>query len=67
MAIAPREDIVLTVHARCPDVPVVARLVSPELSTHVGDRKDARAASSIAIASEEFARAALAASEGAAP
>ena len=51
----------LVVHALSPDVPVVTRLVSPELSTHVADRHDALAASSIAIGSEAFARAALAA------
>ncbi|MGH7353648.1 MAG: NAD-binding protein [Candidatus Rokuibacteriota bacterium] len=53
--------IALTVHGRRPDVPVVTRLASAELSAHVAKRNGALAASSIAIASEEFARAALAA------
>ena len=45
------------------DAAVVVRLASAELSRHVLDRQDALAASSVAIASEAFARAALDACE----
>jgi voltage-gated potassium channel Kch len=53
--------IALTVRARCPDLPVVTRLGSPELSVHVAARHDGLAASSIAIGSDAFVRAVLAA------
>jgi Trk K+ transport system NAD-binding subunit len=58
--------IALAARRRNPAVPVVVRLASPELSAHVAARHDALAASSLDIAGEAFARAALAAS-GAAP
>jgi Trk K+ transport system NAD-binding subunit len=51
--------VMLAVRRRAPGLPVVVRLLSPELSAHVTARHDAAAASSIAIASEAFARAAL--------
>jgi D-arabinose 1-dehydrogenase-like Zn-dependent alcohol dehydrogenase len=51
--------VALAVRRAHPGVPVVVRLASPELSAHVAARHDALAASSLAIASEAFARAAL--------
>ena len=55
-------QIALLVRERSQDVPVVMRVVSPELSAHVSEHGDAVAISPIAIASEEFAAAALKAS-----
>ena len=55
-------QIALLVRARSQDVPVVMRVVSPELSAHVSEHGDAVAISPIAIASEQFAAAALKAS-----
>lgn len=57
----------LAVRRRSPAMPVVVRLASPELSAHVAARHDALAASSLAIAGEAFARAALAAVGAARP
>jgi Trk K+ transport system NAD-binding subunit len=51
----------LAVRRRRPDVPVVVRLASAELAAHVVARHDAVAASTLALASEAFAHAALAA------
>jgi Trk K+ transport system NAD-binding subunit len=53
--------IALAARRRNPAVPVIVKVASPELSAHVAARHDALAASSLAIASEAFARAALAA------
>ncbi len=50
----------LSARGRRPGLPVV-RLASPGLSAHVAARHDALAASSVAIAGEAFAQAALAA------
>lgn len=55
---------VLAVRRRNPAVPVVTRLISPELSAHVSTRHEAGAASPVAIAGEAFARAVLAAATG---
>ena len=52
-------QIALLVRATNPGVPVVMRVVSPDLSAHVSDRGGAIAISPIAIASEEFASAAM--------
>jgi Trk K+ transport system NAD-binding subunit len=52
--------VALAVRRRAPGVPVVVRLTSPELSAHMTARRDALGASSVAIAAEAFARAALA-------
>ncbi len=49
----------LSARRRRPGLPVVVRLASPELSAHVAARHDALAASSVAIAGEAFAQAAL--------
>jgi len=49
----------LLVRARRPSVPVILRVVSPELSAHVSERGDAVAISPIAVAADEFARAAV--------
>jgi len=51
--------VALAVRRRRPGLPVVVRLASAELSAHVAARHDALAASSLAIAGEAFARAAL--------
>jgi voltage-gated potassium channel Kch len=59
--------VALAVRRRSPAMPVVVRLASPELSAHVAARHDALAASSLAIAGEAFARAALAAVGAARP
>ncbi len=53
----------LLVRARRPDLPVILRLVSPELSAHVSERGDAVAISPIGVAAEEFASAAVGACE----
>lgn len=53
--------VALAVRARGTDIPVIVRLASQELSTHVADHRDMLPASSVAIASEAFAGAALAA------
>jgi hypothetical protein len=53
--------VALAVRARETDIPVIVRLASHELSTHIGDHRDMLPASTIAIASEAFASAALAA------
>ena len=52
--------VALAVRRRRPELGVVVRLLSQELSAHVTERGDALAASSVAIGSEAFARAALA-------
>lgn len=49
----------LAVRARGLDVPVVIRLISPELSEHLHGRKGIATVSPIAVASESFASAAL--------
>lgn len=54
-------SVALAVRGRARPIPVVARLASPELAAHVAARGDALAASSVTIAGEAFARAALAA------
>jgi voltage-gated potassium channel Kch len=51
--------VVLASRARRPDLPVIARLASSDLSAHVSRRQDAIALSSVDLASEAFARAAL--------
>ena len=53
--------VALAVRARGTDIPVIVRLASQELSTHIADHRDMLPASSVAIASEAFAGAALAA------
>ena len=55
-------QIALLVRARSADVPVILRVVSPELSAHVSEHGDAVAISPIAIGAEAFAAAALSAS-----
>ena len=52
-------QISLLVRAVSKDVPIILRVVSPELSAHVSERGDASAISPIAIASEAFSVAAL--------
>jgi voltage-gated potassium channel Kch len=59
--------VALTVRRRNPGTPIVMRLGSVELSAHVTERGDARAASPVALASEAFARAALEAAHVALP
>ncbi|HEV8583706.1 MAG TPA: NAD-binding protein [Methylomirabilota bacterium] len=54
-------SVALAVRGRARAIPVVVRLGSAELAAHVGARGDALAASSVTIAGEAFARAALAA------
>jgi Trk K+ transport system NAD-binding subunit len=54
-------SVALALRDRPASIPVVARLSSPELAAHVGARGDALAASSVTIAGEAFARAALSA------
>jgi Trk K+ transport system NAD-binding subunit len=54
-------SVALAMRTRAADIPVVVRLASPELASHVGARADALAASSVTIAGEAFAKAALAA------
>jgi Trk K+ transport system NAD-binding subunit len=54
---------VLAVRARRPHLPIVIRLASLELSSHIAKRADALAASSLAIAGQAFADAALAAAQ----
>ena len=54
-------SVALSVRGRRGAIPVVVRLASAELAAHVGARGDALAASSVIIAGEAFARAALAA------
>jgi len=51
--------VALAIRRRRPDVRVVVRLLSRELSAHVTERGDAFAASSVAIGGEAFAAAAL--------
>jgi voltage-gated potassium channel Kch len=55
-------QIALLIRARTPDVPIIIKVVSPELSTHVSEHGHAVAISPIAIAAEAFAKAALSAS-----
>lgn len=55
-------QIALLVRAQSTDVPIILRVVSPELSAHVSEHGQAVAISPIAIAAEEFAKAALSAS-----
>jgi voltage-gated potassium channel Kch len=50
----------IALHARTRGVPVIMRVVSPELSAHVTERGDAIAFSPIAAAADAFVRAALA-------
>jgi len=57
--------VALLVRASRPDVPIVLRLVSSELSAHVSEKRDAVAISPVAVAVDEFVRAALAACHGA--
>jgi len=52
-------QISLLVRAISKEVPIILRVVSPELSAHVSERGDAAAISPIAIASDAFAAAAL--------
>ena len=52
-------QISLLVRAISTEVPIILRVVSPELSAHVSERGDASAISPTAIASEAFAAAAL--------
>ena len=52
-------QIALLVRERSPDVPVMIRVVSPELSAHVSEHGHAVAISPVAIAAEEFATAAV--------
>jgi voltage-gated potassium channel Kch len=54
-------QIALLVRAQNTDVPVIIRVVSPELSAHVSEQGRAVAVSPIAIAAEAFAKAALSA------
>ena len=51
--------VALAARRRQPELPIVVRLASPELSAHVAAHHDALTASSLAIASEAFTRAAL--------
>jgi len=53
--------VALAVRERGTDIPVIVRLASQELSTHIADQRDMLPASSVAIAGEAFAGAALAA------
>jgi voltage-gated potassium channel Kch len=53
----------LLVRARRPGLPVVLRVVSPELSAHVSERGDVIGISPIAVAADEFAASALAVCE----
>lgn len=55
-------QIALLVRARSTDVPIIIKVVSPELSAHVSEHGHAVAISPIAIAAEAFAQAALSAS-----
>ena len=55
-------QIALLVRARNADVPIILKVVSPELSAHVSEHGDAVAISPIAIAAEEFTKAVLTAS-----
>jgi Trk K+ transport system NAD-binding subunit len=59
--------VVLAARARRPDLPIVIRLASSELSAHVAERHDALPASSLDIASRAFANAALARAMSAVP
>jgi Trk K+ transport system NAD-binding subunit len=52
-------QIALLVHAQSADVPVIVRVVSPELSAHVSEHGDAIAISPTAIAGKEFSAAAV--------
>jgi voltage-gated potassium channel Kch len=52
--------IALLARACNPDIPVVMRVESPELSAHVSEKRDAVAISPVAVAVDEFVRAALA-------
>ena len=51
--------VTLAVLTRHPELAVVTRLTSTELSMHVAERNGVLAASSLAIASEAFARAVM--------
>jgi voltage-gated potassium channel Kch len=55
-------QIALLARAQSTDVPIIMRVVSPELSAHVSEHGEAVAISPIAIAAEEFAKTALSAS-----
>ena len=52
-------QIALLIRERSADVPIIIKVVSPELSAHVSEHGDAVAISPIAIAAEEFAKAIL--------
>jgi voltage-gated potassium channel Kch len=52
-------QIALLIRARSADVPIIIKVVSPELSAHVSEHGDAVAISPIAIAAEEFTKAIL--------
>ena len=60
-------QIALLVRAQSTSIPVIIRVVSPELSSHVSEHGDAVAISPIAIAAEQFTTAALLASGRRAP
>lgn len=60
-------QITLLVRARSTRIPIIIRVVSPELSAHVSEHGDAVAISPIAIAAEKFATAALLAGGSRAP
>ena len=51
----------LLVRARRPGLPVILRVVSPELSAHVSERGDAIGISPIGVAADEFADSAMSA------
>jgi voltage-gated potassium channel Kch len=55
-------QIALLIRARSTDVPIIIKVVSPELSAHVSEHGHAVAISPIAIAADGFAKAALSAS-----
>ena len=52
-------EILLIMRRIAPDVPLIARLASAELSAHIGEHRHARTASSVAIASAHFAEIAV--------
>ena len=52
-------EVLITMRRIAPDVPLIARLASAELSAHIGERRHARTASSVAIASAHFAEIAV--------
>ena len=52
-------QIALLARAQNTNVPILMRVISPELSAHVSEHGDAVAISPIAIAAEEFTKAIL--------